>query len=149
MPIDQKERERRSALLRQHLDAENRGDVAAIMETFGPEAEMNYNATPFPRQAIQAAHEYLGFTQVQGAFGSPQNHIVRESFTDTEVVVEGFLRGAHERDFLGFKATGRPVELPFVAFYCFGEDGRLTSERVVMNLGPLHEGYYAAPPGMI
>jgi len=34
-------------------------------------------------------------------------------------------------------ATNRDVELPFVAFYRFDEKGRLTSERVVMNLGPL------------
>jgi hypothetical protein len=29
------------------------------------------------------------------------------------------------------------VELPFVAFYRFDDNGKLTSERVVMNLGPL------------
>jgi hypothetical protein len=27
--------------------------------------------------------------------------------------------------------------MPFVAFYRFDDDGKLTSERVVMNLGPL------------
>jgi len=29
------------------------------------------------------------------------------------------------------------VELPFVAFYRFDNNGKLTAERVVMNLGPL------------
>ena len=33
------------------------------------------------------------------------------------------------REFLGFPPTGRDVELPFVAFYRFDANGKLTSER--------------------
>jgi len=49
------------------------------------------------------------------------------------------LLGAHGSEFLGFQPTGRAVELPFVAFYRFDDDGKLSSERVVMNLGPLRD----------
>jgi hypothetical protein len=38
-----------------------------------------------------------------------------------------------------FQPTGRDVELPFVAFYRFDDDGKRSSERVVMNLGPLRD----------
>ena len=37
----------------------------------------------------------------------------------------------------GELATGRQVELPFIAFYNFARDGLLVFERVVMNLAPL------------
>jgi hypothetical protein len=94
---------------------------------------------------IRAAHEYLGFAESGGAFASPKNIVDRENFTDTDIVLEGRLVGVHQGEFLGFAPTGREVELPFVAFYCFGADGLLSDERVVMNLGPLHEGFFDAP----
>src|SRR5262249_38791907 len=74
-----------------------------------------------------------------GAFGGLRAIIDREHFTDEETVVEGRLLGAHGGEFLGFQPTGRDVELPFVAFYRFDDDGKLSSERVVMNLGPLRD----------
>jgi hypothetical protein len=150
MPINQAERDRRRALLKAHIDAENRGDMDAVMRTFSADAVMHYNATPFPTgDAIAAAHAYLGFSQAPGAFKNPVNVVDRESFTDTDIVVEGRLCAVHQGEFLGFKATGRAVELPFTAIYCFGDDGKLTSERVVMNLGPLHDGFFPAPAGLV
>jgi len=50
---------------------------------------------------------------------------------------QGSLCGTHANEFLGFTPTSRAVELPFVAFYRFDQRGKLVSERVVMNLGPL------------
>jgi len=52
-------------------------------------------------------------------------------------VVQGRLCGTQRAEFLGITPTGRDVELPFVAFYRFDADGKLSSERVVMNLGAL------------
>lgn len=145
--VDDAERQRRHDLLVAHLDVENRGDIAGIMATFSPDAVMHYNATAFPNpEAIQAAHQYLGFSEAEGAFKNPQNLIDRESFTDTDIVLEGRLCGVHQNEFLGFKPTGKAVELPFVAIYTFHEDGKLTDERVVMNLGPLQNGYFTSPP---
>ncbi len=45
--------------------------------------------------------------------------------------------GKHSNEFFGYAPTERDVELPFVAFYRFDNNGKLTSERVIMNLGPL------------
>jgi len=140
MPIDDKERERRRALLRRHIEAENAGDMPTVMETFAENGVMHYNGAAFPTgETILAAHEYLGFSRPMGAFADATNFIDRESFTDADIVVEGRMCGVHRGEFMGFAPTGRRVELPFVAFYCFGEDGRLTSERVVMDLGRLQK----------
>src|SRR4051794_8076199 len=126
MSVTEQERARRRQLLEHHYAVENEGDLAGIMSTFAPDAVMHYNGVPFATpEAIAGAHAYLGFADVAGAFDDPQNHIDGVSFTDTDVVVEGRLTGAHVREFLGFVGSGRPVELPFTAFYCYNEDGLL------------------------
>lgn len=128
---------RRHALLHAHYAAENDNDLDRIMKTFAADTELIYNRQTFPDHAtIRLAHEYIGFAG-SGAFANPQNLIDHEHLTDDEVIVEGRLCGKHVGEFQGFAPTQRDVELPFVAFYRFDADGKLVSERVVMNLGPL------------
>ena len=108
------------------------------MATFSEKAEMLYNRQPFAdAESIRWAHGYIGLSEAQGAFRDVTNVRDREHFTDDEIVVEGRLCATHVGEFLGLPPTGREIELPFVAFYRFDGDGKLTSERVVMKLGPL------------
>lgn len=140
MPIENAERDRRRALLDAHYDAENDHDLDRIMETFSREAEMLYNGQSFrDHESIRQAHGYIGLSSAQGAFRDIRNVADHVHFTADEIVIEGRLCGKHGGEFQGFPATDREVELPFVAFYRFDEQGKLTSERVVMNLGPLGE----------
>jgi predicted ester cyclase len=138
MPLDDRERERRRALVRAHYAAENDHDLEQIMGTFSEDAVMLYNGQSFPSdETIRAAHRYIGMSASPGAFRRLQAIVDQEHFTDTETVIEGRVRGKHSSEFLGFPPTERDVELPFVAFYRFDANGKLTSERVVMNLGAL------------
>jgi hypothetical protein len=138
MPIDDRERERRRRLVRAHYGAENDHDLERIMATFSSNAEMQYNHQSFPSdETIRWAHGYIGMTAAPGAFSDVRAVIDHEHFTDEETVIEGRLFGKHSNEFLGFAPTACDVELPFVAFYRFDAHGKLTSERVVMNLGPL------------
>jgi len=137
-PLDDRERERRRALVRAHYAAENDHDLERIMATFSEDAVMLYNRQPFPSgEAIRSAHGYMGMSAAPGALGGLRAIVDQEHFTDTETVIEGRVCGRHNSEFLGFQPTERDVELPFVAFYRFDAKGKLTSERVVMNLGPL------------
>lgn len=80
MPVEESERERRRALLRAHLAAENANDVDAVMATFAADAVMTYNTIPFATSAaIRAAHEQIGFAYAPGAFANPRNVVDRES----------------------------------------------------------------------
>jgi hypothetical protein len=143
MPIDETERQRRRALLRAHYAAENQHDLDGIMRTFSSAGVMLYNHQEFPDgDRIAQAHRYMGFVP-GGAFRDLQTVADHEHFTDDEIVVEGRLTGMHVGEFQGFPPTNRDVELPFVAFYRFDGNGKLTSERVVMNLGSLG----VSPPG--
>jgi len=138
MPITDSEKARRRSLLKTHYDIENSHDMNGIMATFSPDGEMLYNRIPFTDpQSIRDAHRLIGFSGTDGALEDLQNCIDVEHFTEDEIIVEGRLCGKHVGEFLGFEATGRNVELPFVAFYHFDKTDKLISERVVMNLGAL------------
>ena len=117
MPITDREKARRRALLKTHYDVENDHDMNGIMETFSPDGEMIYNRTPFTDpQSIRYAHSLLGFSGTDGAFENIHNDIDREHVTDDEIIVEGRLCGKHVGEFQCIEATGHNIELPFVAF---------------------------------
>ncbi|CDO58732.1 hypothetical protein BN1012_Phect518 [Candidatus Phaeomarinobacter ectocarpi] len=138
MTVSDTEKARRSALLKHHYEVENNHDIDGIMATFSPRGEMHYNRQTFADpDSIKAAHGLIGLWGTDGAIEGGQNHIDHEHFTDDEVIVEGRLCGKHVLAFQGIEASGRNVELPFVAFYKFDETDKLVSERVVMNLGSL------------
>ena len=138
MTIDATERGRRRALLEEHYAAENDHDLDRIMETFADDAVMHYNHLPLEDdQAIRGAHILIGKSASPGAFSGVRAIIDEEHYTDEEIVVEGRVCGKHTNEFLGFASTERDVELPFVAFYRFDNNDKLTSERIVMSLGPL------------
>ena len=138
MSITDSEKARRRILLKTHYDVENNHDMDGIMATFSPGAEILFNRIPFADpQSIRYAHGLLGFSGTGGAFENIRNYIDHEHFTQCEIIVEGRLCGKHVGEFQGIEATGRNVELPFVAFYHFDETDKLISERVVMNLGAL------------
>ncbi len=138
MPITDSEKTRRRALLKTHYVVENDHDIKGIMATFAPDGEMLYNRLQFADpKSIRDAHLHLGFSGTDGAFKDIHHYIDVEHFTEDEIIVEGRLCGKHVGEFQGFEATGRNVELPFVAFYHFDKTDKLISERVVMNLGVL------------
>ncbi len=138
MPITDSEKARRRALLKTHYDVENDHDINGIMATFSPDGELLFNGTPFTDpQSIRYAHRFMGFSGADGAFEDIHHYIDSEHFTEDEIIVEGRLSGKHVGNFQGIAATGRNVELPFVAFYRFDQTDKLISERVVMNLGGL------------
>jgi len=138
MAIDDTERARRRALFRAHFAVENHHQLDGIMATFAPDAVMLYNRDRFAdAAAIRGAHAYMGFSTSAGALEGLETIVDAEHFTDDEVVIEGRVCAKHVGEFQGFAPTGRMVELPYVAFYRFDGDGKLTSERVIMNLGVL------------
>src|SRR6266540_3420109 len=60
---DDRERERRRALVHAHYAAENDHDLERIMGTFSEDAVMLYNRQSFPSDAtIRLAHGYFGMS---------------------------------------------------------------------------------------
>jgi hypothetical protein len=138
MVINESERQRRKALVYAHMAGENRHDMDAVMETFAGATEMIFNGLSVrDHKMIHHLHTRFAFSPDRSAITGTRLVADREHFTDGEVVIEGRLCGRHVADWGAYPATGRDVELPYVAFYRFDDDGKLSSERVVMDFGPL------------
>jgi hypothetical protein len=138
MAIDQSERDRRRKLLKAHLDAENAHDVPAIMKTFAEDGEMIFNSSSFKGfDVILQAHEGFGWSSSKpGSLEGARVLVDKEHFTDDEIIIEGRVVGKHAGDFGGLPPTNAEVSLPFVTVYRFNAAGKLTYERIVMNVAP-------------
>jgi steroid delta-isomerase-like uncharacterized protein len=129
LTVDQSVRERRDALVREHVAAENRHDVEATIATFD---RPRYEVMPFgePNDGESAVRELL-----QGLMaGFPDFHaeVRKLHHADDAVILEGRLTGTHEGPFAGIPATGRRMDLPMVGIFDFDAD-RLLCEKVYFD----------------
>jgi steroid delta-isomerase-like uncharacterized protein len=125
--IDQALRERREAIVREHVDAENRQDVAATLATFDhPRYEVNGEESDGEDAVTDLLEDLLT------AF--PDFHAEEERLhhADDAVITEGRITGTHAGTFSGIPPTGRRISYPVVAIFEFEED-RLVCEKVFFD----------------
>ena len=123
------DRARREAVVREHMDSENRHDFAATLATFA-----------HPRYELMATGEvYDGADEVaryyaasRAAFPDQRNVVRALHHTDDAVVVEFDLLGTHTGPFRGVAPTGRSFVCPMVALFLFAGD-RIGCERVYFD----------------
>ncbi len=123
----------RESIVRAHVDAENRHDVASVVSTFH---QPKYEVMPLGAvlDGAQPVAEFIG-----GVFdGFPDfiAHVPSLVHADLGVVAEGHFTGTHKHDWSGIPATGRTVDVPFCALFIFEED-RLISERLYFDFATL------------
>jgi steroid delta-isomerase-like uncharacterized protein len=126
-------RERRVAIVREHIAAEKAHDISRIIATFH---RPRYELAPFcsVSDGDQAVRDLLG-----GLFaGFPDFDIEdpRLHHAEEGVVVECVVTGTRRRHFAGVPPTGRRIEVPLVANFDF--DGELLMcEKVYFDLAAL------------
>jgi SnoaL-like polyketide cyclase len=123
----------RLRLLNEHLEAENRHDIEAIMETYEQDPEVVVNGKAFRGLSpIRKFHERLGFGP-DGGFS--ELHVgERHRYThDEAVVIEQTLSGKHTSAWQGLAASGRSFSIPVCTVYTFGEQNKLACERVYFD----------------
>jgi steroid delta-isomerase-like uncharacterized protein len=124
---DQGMRERREALMREHLEAENRGDIEAVIATFDrPRYEVNGETSDGEGPVRDLLDELLT------AFPDFHAEDAKIRHADDAVIAEGRVTGTHRGPFGGIPATGRRVDYPLVAIFEFEED-RLVCEKVYFD----------------
>ena len=124
---EQSLRERREAIVDEHMAAENRHDVEGTVATFDrPRYEVNGE----PSDGESAVRELLQDLMT----GFPDFHVVAEKFrhADDALIGEGRVTGTHNGPFAGIPATGRRVDYPAVAIFEF-EDDRLVCEKLYFD----------------
>jgi len=122
-------RERREALVREHMESENDHDFEVTLGTFGhPRYEIVPTGDVFDGE--DAVRQY--FEDTRTAFPDQRNELIALHHTDPGVIVEFDLRGTHRGPLRGIPATGEEFTCRTVAFFLF-EDERLVCERVYFD----------------
>ena len=124
-------RERREAIVREHVDAENRQDVEATIATFHrPRYEVNGEESDGEGTVRKLLEGMMG--------GFPDFHAEIQSLhhADDAVIGEAVVTATHSGTFAGIPATGRRVEYPLVGIFEFEHD-RLVCEKVYFDTATL------------
>ena len=122
-------RDRREAVVREHMESENRHAFDVTLATFA-----------HPRYEIIATGEvYDGKDEVSGyyaasraAFPDQRNEVHAIHHTDDAVIVEFDLLGTHRGPLRGMPPTGREFRCPMVALFFF-EGELIVCERVYFD----------------
>lgn len=123
----------RAAVVREHMDSENRLDFEATLRTFAhPHYELV--ATDQVFDGVDEVMEY--YRASRAAFPDQRNEIHAMHHADDGVIVEFDLLGTHEGPFLGFEPTHREFRCRMIAVFLFDDaDDRpvITCERVYFD----------------
>ena len=127
--VGQGMRERREALVREHMESENHHDFEVTLGTFEhPRYEIVPTGDVF--DGAEAVRRY--FEDSRTAFPDQRNELIALHHTDAGVIVEFDLKGTHRGLLRGIPATGKEFTCRTVAFFLF-ENDMLVCERVYFD----------------
>jgi len=121
----------REAIVREHMESENRHDYDATIATFG---HPRYEIVP-TGQVHDGEAEVLAYHRNQRtAFPDQRHENVRMHVSDDDTIIAEFdLLGTNLGEFMGAAPTGKAFRVPTIAVFFF--DGELiTNERVYLDL---------------
>jgi steroid delta-isomerase-like uncharacterized protein len=135
-------RERREAIVREHMESENVRDFDATIETFG---HPRYELIP-TGDVFDGEEEVRGyFAESRTAFPDQRNELIALHHADDAVIVEFYVLGTHLGKLRALPPTGRSFRSRATAFFLF-EGDQLVCERVYFDqlsimrqLGLAHE----------
>jgi steroid delta-isomerase-like uncharacterized protein len=124
-------RERREAVVREHMESENRHEFDVTLGTFDhPRYEIIPTGDVY--DGPEEVSEY--FRTTREAFPDQRNENALLHHADDAVIVEFDLLGTHEGELRGIAPTGRSFRCRMVAFFVFEEGGDgIVCERVYFD----------------
>jgi len=124
-------RSRREAVVREHMDSENRHDFEATLATFRhPRYELVGTGDVYDGPDEVRAY----FAETRAGFPDQRNRLVAMHHTDDAVIVEIVLEGTHGGMLRGLPPTGRAFACPMIAVFAFQPgDDRISCERVYFD----------------
>jgi steroid delta-isomerase-like uncharacterized protein len=122
-------RDRREAVVREHMASENRQDFEATLATFAhPRYELVATGQVFDGEA--EVRQY--YAASRAAFPDQRNEVHALHHADDGVIVEFDLLGTHGGLFLGVEPTGRTFTCRMAAVFLFAGE-RIVCERVYFD----------------
>ena len=121
---------RRAAVVREHMESENRHDFDATIATFQhPRYELIGTGDIYDGEAAVRGY----FAASRSAFPDQRNELRALHHTDDAVIVEFDLLGTHLGMLRGvIPPTGKTFRCPMTAFFVFAGD-RIVCERVYFD----------------
>jgi len=122
-------RDTREAIVREHMESENRHEFDVTMGTF---KHPRYEIIPTGEihDGAEAVDGY--FKETRAAFPDQRNELIAMHHADDAVLVEFWLRGTHEGELRGIPPTHKPFECRCLAIFEFEGEG-LVCERVYFD----------------
>ena len=124
-------RDRRAAIVREHMDSENRHEFDVTMQTFD---HPRYEIVPTGEvhDGFEQVAEY--FRSSRAAFPDQRNENAVLHHAEDAVIVEFDLLGTHLGEVRGIAPTGKSFRCRMVAFFLFAAGGdHITCERVYFD----------------
>ena len=122
-------RARREAVVREHMESENRHEFDVTMSTFD---HPRYEIVP-TGDVYDGAEAVMGyFHDSRTAFPDQRNELIALHHADDGVIAEFWLKGTHEGDLRGMPPTGKEFTCRCAAFFLF-EGEQLVCERVYFD----------------
>ena len=129
MPLTAAIRKKREAIVREHMESENRHEFDVTLDTFEhPRYELI--GTGEVHDGPEAVAKY--FKDTRRAFPDQRNELRALHHADDAVMVEAVIRGTHKGTLQSLPPTGKEFELPILAMFVFEED-KLVCERVYFD----------------
>ena len=126
-------RERREAVVREHMESENDHDFDTTLGTFG---HPRYEIIPTGEVHDGPEEVMAYFRESRTAFPDQRNELIAMHHADDAVIVEFNLMGTHLGSLRGFEPTGREFTCRMAAFFVF-EGEALVCERVYFDAGSI------------
>jgi steroid delta-isomerase-like uncharacterized protein len=136
-------RQRREAVVRRHMEAENVHDFETVMRTF---ARPRYEIIPTGQvhDGDAAVRQY--FRDTRSAFPDQRNELISLRHADDAVVVEFWLLGTHRGPLAGVAPTGKSFRVRMTALFLFeGAGDGIVCERVYFDAATLLRQLTAQP----
>ena len=122
-------RQRREAVVREHMESENVHDFDTTIGTFGhPRYEIVPTGDVYDGE--EEVRRY--FAETRAAFPDQRNELIALRHADDAVIVEFDLLGTHRGELRGIPPTGREFRCRVTAFFIFDDD-RIVCERVYFD----------------
>jgi steroid delta-isomerase-like uncharacterized protein len=127
--LDESLRARREAVVREHMESENRHEFDVTMATFGhPRYEIVPTGDVYDGEEEVARY----FAESRTAFPDQRNELIAMYHADGAVIVEFDLKGTHEGPLRGIPPTGRAFTCRTLAIFEFEGEG-IVCERVYFD----------------
>jgi steroid delta-isomerase-like uncharacterized protein len=132
--ITEELRQRRLALIREHMDTEVTHDFDLTLTTFDGHPHYEIMATG---QVFDGDEEVMGYYRTtRMAFPDQRHDNARFHIAEDTVIVEFDLLGTNLGDFYGLPPTGKSFRVPIIAVFFFADE-RIVNERIYFDSASL------------